>query len=330
MTTLTPAEPAAIPSLPSRTNRLHRPLLAVSIALAALTVVGIGGALFDDRDLLGHPIWMKPLKFMISFALYCVTLAWMLSLQTKARRLGWWMGTVVAVGVAAELVLIVGQVVVRGRQLHFNMSTPADQLIHSLMATTVYVIWTSVLVVAIQLLFDKPGDRALRWSIRLALATTLGGMLLGNLMFRATPAQLQAEAATGRLDHFGSHSVGVEDGGPGLPITGWSTEGGDLRIGHFLGVHSLQLIPLLALGLVLLARRFPGLRPEGPRTALVFVGTAAYAGLIWLVTWQAERGESIVHPTTPTLLASGVLLSATTILSLAVLVHSRRTTLVSA
>jgi hypothetical protein len=330
MTTLTPAEPAAIPSLPSRTNRLHRPLLAVSIALAALTVVGIGGALFDDRDLLGHPIWMKPLKFMISFALYCVTLAWMLSLQTKARRLGWWMGTVVAVGVAAELVLIVGQVVVRGRQLHFNMSTPADQLIHSLMATTVYVIWTSVLVVAIQLLFDKPGDRALRWSIRLALATTLGGMLLGNLMFRATPAQLQAEAATGRLDHFGSHSVGVEDGGPGLPITGWSTEGGDLRIGHFLGVHSLQLIPLLALGLVLLARRFPGLRPEGPRTALVFVGTAAYAGLIWLVTWQAERGESIVHPTTPTLLASGALLSATTILSLAVLVHSRRTTLVSA
>jgi hypothetical protein len=330
MTTLTPAEPAAIPSLPSRTNRLHRPLLAVSIALAALSVVGIGGALFDDRDLLGHPIWMKPLKFMISFALYCVTLAWMLSLQTKARRLGWWMGTVVAVGVAAELVLIVGQVVVRGRQLHFNMSTPADQLIHSLMATTVYVIWTSVLVVAIQLLFDKPGDRALRWSIRLALATTLGGMLLGNLMFRATPAQLQAEAATGRLDHFGSHSVGVEDGGPGLPITGWSTEGGDLRIGHFLGVHSLQLIPLLALGLVLLARRFPGLRPEGPRTALVFVGTAAYAGLIWLVTWQAERGESIVHPTTPTLLASGVLLSATTILSLAVLVHSRRTTLVSA
>jgi hypothetical protein len=330
MTTLTPAQRAATPTLPSRANRLHRPLLAVSIALAALTVVGIGGALFDDRDLLGHPIWMKPLKFMISFTLYCGTLAWMLSLQTKARRLGWWMGTVVAVGVAAEMVLIVGQVVVRGRQLHFNLSTPADQLIHNLMATTVYVIWSAVLVVAIQLLFDKPGDRALRWSIRLALATTLGGMLLGNLMFRATPAQQQAEAASGRLDHFGSHSVGVEDGGPGLPITGWSTEGGDLRIGHFLGVHSLQLIPLLALGLVLLARRVPALRPEGPRTALVFAGTAAYAGLIWLVTWQAQRGESVVHPSAPTLLASALLLSATVALSLAVLVHARRRTLDSA
>jgi hypothetical protein len=133
----------------------------------------------------------------------------------------------------------------------------------------------------------------------------------------------------GRMDHLGSHSVGVEDGGAGLPVTGWSTEGGDLRIGHFLGVHSLQLIPLLALGLVLLARRYPVLRPEGARTAMVFVGTAAYAGLIWLVTWQAERGESLVHPGISTLFAAGSLLCATILASLAVLVCLRRTTLVS-
>ncbi|HET6291742.1 MAG TPA: hypothetical protein VFG33_00155 [Kribbella sp.] len=329
MTTTTAVPPPA-PTLPSSPHRLHRPLLAVAIALAALTLVGIGGALFDDRDLLGHPIWMKPLKFMMSFALYCVTLAWMLSLQTKARRLGWWMGTVVAAGVAAEMVLIVGQVVVRGRQLHFNMSTPTDTRFHDLMALTVYVIWAAVFVVAIQLLFDKPGDRALRWSIRLALGTTLVGMLLGTLMFRATPVQQQAIDATGREDFFGSHSVGVEDGGPGMPITGWSTEAGDLRIGHFLGVHALQAIPLLALGLVLLARRYPALRPEGPRIALVVIGSAAYAGLIWLVTWQAQRGESLVHPTAPTLFAAGSLLTATLLLSLAVLLRTRRRTLVSA
>jgi hypothetical protein len=123
--------------------------------------------------------------------------------------------------------------------------------------------------------------------------------------------------------------VGVEDGGAGLPITGWSTEGGDLRIGHFLGVHALQAIPLLALGLVLLARRFPALRPENPRTLLVLVGTASYAGLIWLVTWQAQRGESIVHPGSATLAAAGSWLGATVLLSLLVLFRARRTTLVS-
>ncbi|MEV0282775.1 MULTISPECIES: hypothetical protein [unclassified Kribbella] len=327
--TTTTARPDAVPTLPGTPRRLHRPLLWASIGLAATTLVAIGGALFDDRILLGHPIWMKPLKFAISLGIYCVTLAWMLSLQTKARRLGWWMGTVVAVGVAAEMVLIAGQVVVRGRQLHFNMSTPTDQLIHNIMATTIYLVWAAVLVIAIQLLFDKPGDRALRWSIRLALGTTLGGMLLGNLMFRITPAQEREAAAAGKHLHLGSHSVGVEDGGAGLPITGWSTQAGDLRIGHFLGVHALQAIPLVALGLVLLARRYPILRPEGPRTALVFVGAASYAGLIWLVTWQAQRGESIVHPSGPTLAAGASWLGATILLSLLVLFRARRTSLVS-
>jgi hypothetical protein len=66
--------------------------MAVTIAASVLVLVGIAGAMLDDRQLLGHPIWMKPLKFSISFAAYCATLAWLLSLQTKARRLGWWMG----------------------------------------------------------------------------------------------------------------------------------------------------------------------------------------------------------------------------------------------
>jgi hypothetical protein len=329
MTTTITAPRNAVPALPDKPTRLHRPLLWVSIALAALVPVAILGALFDDRVLLGHPIWMKPLKFAISLAAYCAALAWMLSLQRRARRVGWWMGTIIAAGIAVEMVLVMIQVVFRGRQLHFNMSTPADALIHNIMPTAIYLVWGAMLVVAIQLLFDKPGDRALRWSIRLALGTTLAGMLLANLMFRATPAQEREAAEAGEQLHFGSHSVGVEDGGAGLPITGWSTEGGDLRIGHFLGVHALQAIPLLALGLVLLARRFQALRPEGPRTALVIVGAASYGGLMWLVTWQAQRGESIVHPGAATLTAVAWWLGATILTSLLVLFRARRTTLVS-
>jgi hypothetical protein len=70
--------------------------------------------------------------------------------------------------------------------------------------------------------------------------------------------------------------------------------------------------------------------PEGTRTALVFVGTAAYAGLIRLVTWQALRGASVAYPGHTTLAAAGGLLCGVALASLGALVRMRRKTHVSA
>jgi hypothetical protein len=93
--------------------------------------------------------------------------------------------------------------------------------------------------------------------------------------------------------------VGVEDGGPGLPFLGWSTEGGDLRVAHFVGLHALQVLPLIAW---FLSRRRVDLRS---RTRLVIIAGIGYLGLTLLLTWQALAGQSIVAPDAAMMAATG-------------------------
>ena len=108
----------------------------------------------------------------------------------------------------------------------------------------------------------------------------------------------------------GAHTVGAADGGTGIPVTGWSKDHGDMRVPHFIGLHALQLIPLLYWSMSLW-------RPEnkhGIRTAVIL--GLSYAMLIGILVWQALRGQSFFAPDQLTLIVFGVWL----ILSIAVFV----------
>lgn len=241
-------------------------------------------------------LWAKPWKFSISIALYTVTLAWMITLLPKWRRVGWWAGTAVAVALAADMTLIVWQIAFRGRQLHFNRAGELDRTINEWLATAAFTAWGATLVLGVLLVFQKLPDKAQASAVRGGIAVALTGLMLGMLMFDAKPEQKAIWPSGGKPPIVGGHSVGVPDGGPGLPLIGWSTTGGDLRIPHFVGMHALQLLPLLAALLVILATRFPSLRDELTRRRLMRTATAGYFGLVALVTWQALRGQSIVRP----------------------------------
>src|SRR5688572_12627035 len=97
-----------------RISQLSRPLVVTAGGMTVLAVVCVIGLLVDDRTLVGVPIWLKPLKFSISIAIYSVTVAWLLSLLTTHLRLGRWLAIVIAVTMYGEMVIIVGQVL-RGR-----------------------------------------------------------------------------------------------------------------------------------------------------------------------------------------------------------------------
>jgi uncharacterized membrane protein YhaH (DUF805 family) len=248
---------------------------------------------------LGQPTWLKPLKFGLSFAAYAVTVAWLIGHLTRARRTAWWAGTVIAVFGFLEVALIAFQAG-RGRMSHFNQTTDLDEEIFTAMGATIGVFYVATIVVAVVLMIQRTGDRALTWTLRLGLLIALVGMALGFLMVLPSEEQIAAGE-----QFSGAHSVGVADGGPGLPVTGWSTAGGDLRIPHFVGMHALQLLPLLLFALTRVVH-------DGTtRLRLMLVAAAAYTAVLALVTWQALRGQPLVRPDAATLVVAGLIAAVT-------------------
>jgi hypothetical protein len=193
---------------------------------------------------------------------------------------------------AIEIGIIAGQAA-RGRRSHFNTDTPFDDRLFSIMGMSVALIWLGTAVLAIVVVRQRIADRAVAWSAGLGLLVSLLGMGIGLLMIGQPGG--------------GAHSVGVPDGGPGLPLVGWSTTGGDLRVGHFVGLHALQVIPLLGAVLAAVPRRA---LPGHSRVRLVQVGAAGYLGLVALLTWQALRGQPLLAPDTATVTAVSLLLAA--------------------
>jgi hypothetical protein len=280
----------------------HRPLLAVAVLMIGSLAVSVAGLLLDDRTVNGEPVWLKPVKFSVSVGLYAFTLAWLLSLLRHrfARRFG----TVTTAVLAIEMVVIIGQAL-RGTASHFNNLTTLDATLYRVMGASIVVLWVVSVVIAVLVLRQRFAEPSVLWAIRIGLGLAVVGMTVAFLMTVPTAAQITTLQAGARPTMLGAHSVGVPDGGPGMPITHWNLEGGDLRVPHFFGLHALQAMPLLALAL----RRFTTLA-ESVRTQLVVVAGAGYAGWELLVTWQALRGQSLIAPDALTLAALGTLVAS--------------------
>jgi len=279
----------------------HPPLMVLSALMVVMAGACAVGVVVDPQVLVGAPIWLKPFKFAVSIAVYSVSWAWLLSRMGSAnrRRAGLLATGLVALFVL-EYVIIVGQVL-RGQLSHFNETTPLNASLFGVMGTSIVVIWVGTLVLSVMLLSERVGDRATTRAVQLGSLLSVLGAGLGALMVGPTASQ-RAAMADGTFDGvMGAHSVGAADGGPVMPITGWNLDVGDLRVPHFFGLHALQALPLILLALTLLARRFPPLADVGVRARLVWVAAGGYLGVIGLLVWQAERGQSVIHPDSLTL-----------------------------
>jgi hypothetical protein len=257
-----------------------RALTATTLLMLLALIAALAGMALDPRTITGVSAWVKPAKFAISTALFSVTVAWLIGYLNPSRSLKR-IGEILSVALILEVALIYLQAY-RGTTSHFNLSTPLNRAIFGIMGVGIGVIWIATVALFLIAMRQKFANPAWGWSLRLGLLITVIGSAAGGLMLRPTPEQQFHHEAS----HQGGHTVGAPDGGPGLPGVGWSTEHGDLRIPHFLGLHALQIIPLFAWFI----------RRKRRPTALVIFAALSYFGIMLLLTWQALRGESIVQP----------------------------------
>ena len=296
--------------------RASPPLTAVGLLMVVVAGASVVGMLVDPRVITGAPAWLKPFKFAASTAVYSLTLAWIfgwLPDWPRARRVVGWTTAIVFV---LEVAVIDAQAW-RGTTSHFNVSTPLNATLFAIMGAAILLQTFVSVAVAVALWRQRFTDRVLGWALRLGMTLTIVGAMTGPLMTRPTTAQLADARAGARMTTAGAHSVGGVDGGPGIPVTGWSREHGDLRVAHFIGLHAIQSLALIAVGLRWWRR------PEAVRVRAMLAAAASYASLFGLWLWQALRGQSLVAPDAAALAAIATWAVATIVVLAWIVVGSR-------
>ncbi|MBX2963248.1 MAG: hypothetical protein KF687_12100 [Cyclobacteriaceae bacterium] len=194
-------------------------LIHFVLAIVFLLLMGV-----DARNVQLESVWLKPFRFAISISLFTWTYAWFTGFIQKHTRMIGVLNRLIATCMFIEIILISMQSV-RGVDSHFNVSTPFDATVFSIMGG---VIGFNAIVVAIWFvvfsLFEKGGVEyrsAIVWGMFLFLLGNFSGYLLTRYGWPST----EAETA--------QHMV----------LTDWKMNLKDLRISHALGLHAIQVLP---------------------------------------------------------------------------------------
>lgn len=265
----------------------HKFLFWVGLVMIACAVLLVPFWLFDPIEILGVSRWEKPMKFFISTGIFCVTYSWLSAHISRWPRLVYWAGVIIAVSFIIEMIGIAGAAAFETTS-HFNVSNPLSVAVWGIMATFVNIIFASTIVLSLLIVLER--QKPLLMKVGLGLGSSITAVGMGIAFFMTGPT---AEQLTNFQGIAGAHAVGVADGGPGLPLLGWSTVAGDLRVGHFFGLHAIQI----AIALLIIQRYLPA----AMRMLLVTVGNLTYLGFVLIVTGQALRAEPFINPSPETI-----------------------------
>ncbi|MEM7548687.1 MAG: hypothetical protein AAF363_03375 [Bacteroidota bacterium] len=244
-----------------------------SLIFLLLTIITLILIPLESRLVLGINLWIKPLKFSFSILIFLLTSLWMMEVigyqGLKKDILSW----VLVATMLFEIFCIIFQAG-RGQLSHFNVTDPIGSVMFPLMAwaiTIAYLVYALILIDSFR--YPLSVSPSMLWAIRLGILVFLFGLISGFMM-------------GGRLQH----TVGVPDGGPSLPFTNWSTVAGDLRVSHFLSIHAIQVLPIVALALTYLPK------PVQSNSLIIILSTGGFYFLFTIATLvQAILGKPFIR-----------------------------------
>ena len=229
--------------------------LASALIFLALTKI-------SNTQVYNVSAWYKPFKFTFSTFLFSWAMAWYCYyLPSFNITLFNW---VIIILLGFEIIYIALQAG-RGQLSHYNLSTPMYAALYSMMAlaataVTIYTAYVGVLFFTNEFP-DLPTYYV--WSIRLSILLfvifSFEGFVMGSKL---------------------SHTIGGKDGDVGIPLLNWSTKFGDPRIAHFIGMHALQVLPILSYYLL-------------KNTKATIFASLLYALLAILTLVQALQGKPL-------------------------------------
>jgi hypothetical protein len=211
----------------------------------------------------GVNAWYKPFKFAFSTLTYAWTLAWFCYYLPDFNITLFNWSIIVLLGFEVIYIAIQAS---KGQLSHYNVSNGFYAAMFSLMAlaATLATLYTAY----VGFLFFKNSFPDLPdyyiWAIRLSIIIfvifSFEGFAMGSRL---------------------NHSVGALNDNSNWFVIGWSKTVGDLRVSHFIGMHALQVLPLLSYHVL--------------KNTKLTVGLSIIYGLLALLTLiQALQGRPLI------------------------------------
>ncbi len=240
------------------------------LALALPTFVAMQ---LDDRTYQDINVWIKPMKFTLSVAVYLGTLAWFagwMKWETRSSRWYPWFSRIIVTAGLAEIVWIYGAAA-NGIGSHYNTASPLMAALYSAAGVVVLILMLATPVTAWAISKNQrlSLDPAFRLSVILSLYLTF-------MLTVALAGYLASQPS-----HFVGGNLSDAEGGA---LFGWAKDGGDLRAAHFFALHAMHFIPAFALGAVFLLS-------ETMRRVAVLGFSTAFAAFTIYVFVEALMGR---------------------------------------